>query len=191
MDRDDRLLAYVQNRLAGRERESFEADMASDSTLAAEVAVMQAARTAMASEETTEARAAGWRRLQGSLEHARPETANRDSRPGFYLAQAAVVAIAAVALWQFAVMPLLAPRSDDAYLPASQEIALPVLQVVFAEEAEIGQIAGILREHRGTIVDGPGALGVYRITFPDPQRRASAAKALSGQPGLVNTVIEE
>lgn len=193
MDRDDRLVAYLQDRLNPAERKDFEAEMGSDPALAAEVSVMRGARVAMGKEEADEDANAGWQRLQASIQRERRQTpaANLNRRPFFMLAQAAAVAIAAIAVWQFAVTPMISPDEQSGYTTASDELALPVLQVVFADTATAGEISAALLEHGGRIIDGPSAIGLYRIAFPDEDRRSRAREALASQPGLVDSVFIE
>ena len=193
MDRDDRLVAYLQDRLSQAERKDFEAEMRSDPALAAEVSVMRGARKAMGQEEADEDPSVGWQRLQASIERERSQTtaANLNRRPFFMIAQVAAVAIAAIAVWQFAVTPLISPNGQPGYTTASDELALPVLQVVFADTAPAGEISAALLEHGGKIIDGPSAIGLYRIAFPDEDHRSRAREALALQPELVESVFIE
>ncbi len=55
--------------------------------------------------------------------------------------------------------------SDQGFIVAGSEsdIDTPVLQVIFRAEATEGEIRRTLREFNLSIVDGPSALGLYRI----------------------------
>ena len=74
MDRDDRVLAFVQGRLNADEMQAFERDMAEDQALAVEVAAMQGIRAEFEAETAAladEAAAdAGWARLEKALDEA-------------------------------------------------------------------------------------------------------------------------
>ncbi|MEM7683466.1 MAG: hypothetical protein AAF293_01485 [Pseudomonadota bacterium] len=191
MDRDDLLLAYLQKRLEPNARVSFETEMAADPVLAAEVEVMRATRGAMAEEVPEQTAQEGWQRLQSTLEREGQAPANLNRSPAFALLKAAAVAVFAVAVWQFAVVPQIGPAPEDGYRTVSSEVNLPSLQVTFRGDATIGDVAAILSAHEGTIVDGPGTLGVFRISFPSEARRSAALSDLEDRSGLIESIFQD
>ena len=194
MGRDDQVVNYLQGRLDEGQRRAFEADIAADPALAAEIEVLQAARQLNDQDTASHGRDMhdGWARLDAAIgaEAAAP-AANDNAAPWKALAKAACIAVVSIGLWQFAVAPRLAAPPQAEYAPASQsEGSEAVLQVIFTDSAPAGQIAALIYELGGTVIDGPGAIGLYRIAFEDAQSRADAAVALAARPDLVASVTE-
>lgn len=191
MERQDQQLAYIQDRLSNAERSAFEAEMAGDPGLAAETAVMRAARAEIGREAPLADRADGWARLDAAITSESAAPANDNRRPWRMVAQAASVAIASIALWQFAVVPRLGGDTGAQYQTASEAADGPALQVIFARSAPVGEIAALLGELEGTITDGPGSLGVFHIAFPDDALRDAAAQRLAARTDLVEQVFAQ
>ncbi|MEM1267464.1 MAG: hypothetical protein AAGI50_15760 [Pseudomonadota bacterium] len=190
MTRDERLLAYMQNRLDPDDRIAFEADMAADPAVAAEVDVMRAVRAEF--EERAEApdAVAGWRRLEMAIEADKRRPANENRAPRLALWQVAAVVAAALLTWETAVAPQIGAERGG-YATVSEVAAGPALRVAFVPSATIGEIDAILVDLGGTITDGPGALGLYRISFVDDAARDSAEAALAARTELVELVTAE
>lgn len=189
MDRDDKILKYVQDRLNAQERAAFEVEIAGDADLSAQIAALTGARTAMVPGDTPDV-ATGWSRLSAQIDAERSSPAN-DNRPILLsLLQVACIAVASVLLWQIVVSPLLNDR-QGIYAPASVEAEGPQLQVIFAETATFGDVSSLLNALDGTIVSGPGALGLYRISFVDEAARTAAQEALAGRSDLVANVLAD
>lgn len=190
MDREDRLLAYMQGRLDATDRAAFESEIATDPALAAEVATLDGARQAFAAETGAGDRDAAWQRLSAAIASRQPVATN-DNRPvRLSLWQAAAVAAVAVLTWQVAAVPLF--QQDPAtYRTVTETSAGPGLQVIFAEDAPAGEIAAILREVGGTVTDGPGALGIWRVSFADTQARDAAMTALAARTDIIERVLAE
>ena len=64
---------------------------------------------------------------------------------------------------------------------------LPRLTVTFAPEARLSEVAALLQAQDLLIVDGPGALGLYRLELPPGADAATVAEALLQAP-IVTTV---
>ena len=64
---------------------------------------------------------------------------------------------------------------------------LPRLTVTFAPEARLSEVAALLQAQDLLIVDGPGALGLYRLELPPGADAAAVAEALLQAP-IVTTV---
>ncbi len=190
MDREDRLLAYMQDKLDPADRAAFEAEIASDSALAAEVAALKAVRQEFGSKTVPGERAAGWQRLSAAIAAQQPLATN-DNRPvRLSLWQAAAAAVVAVVMWQVAAVPLLQDEPET-YRTVTETVAGPGLQVVFAEDATAGEITAVLREVGGTVTDGPSALGIWRVSFEDAEDRDAAMAALSARTDIIETVFSE
>ncbi len=190
MDREERLLAYMQDKLDAADRAAFEVEITADPALAAEVAALKAVRQEFDAETVAGARAAGWERLSAAIASQRPVATN-DNRPyRLSLWQAAAAAVVAVLMWQVAAVPLL--QEDPAtYRTVTETVAGPGLQVIFAEDAPAGEIAAVLREVGGTVTDGPSALGIWRVSFSDAEGRDAAMAALSARTDIIESVFVE
>ncbi len=191
MDREERLIAYMQDRLSLPERDAFEAELQTDPALAAEVDVLRAVRTELAHEHEPGDAAAGWSRLSAAIDAGQPAVANENRPPRLSLWQAAAVVAAAVFLWEAAVAPSLGFLEQRGYETVSEGATSPVLQVIFKEAAPVGEIAAVLQELEGNFADGPSALGVYRLSFADSNRRDAARDMLAARKDLVEVVLEQ
>lgn len=188
MDRDDAIVDYMQNRMPPDTRAAFEAEMEADPKLAAEVAVMQAARTDMSqSTVPAGAAAAGWERLSGALDG--PANINRS--PVMQFLQIAAAMVLAVAVWHFAVIPSFFDTGPSGFQTASAEDGQPDLNVLFNEGAAMGEVSAILTELEGAIVAGPSALGTYLLRFATTEQREAAFEVLKTREDLFSTVLEQ
>jgi len=189
VDRDDEMLNYVQNRLTGDRRAAFEAEMQTDPQLASEVKVMQAVRVELSQEgDALEQDASGWERLSKSIDASRAP-ANDNRAPIRQLFQMASAAVLAVGVWHFGVAPSL--NSGGPYETVSEEAGGPVLQVVFAGTASLGDVTALLEQFEGQIIAGPTALGVYRVEFADTALRDAALTELAERSDLVSDVFAQ
>ncbi|WP_118136567.1 hypothetical protein [Oceanicella sp. SM1341] len=190
MDSDERLLAYMHGRLDAEAVADFEAELAARPALRAELAAMRAAAEVMAADTPrAEARARGWERLSRSIEAERTGRPANDPRR-IPLWQAAGMAAAAVLVWQLAAVPYLtgpAPQPGG-YQPAGEAAEGPTLRVAFAQDARLDAVADLLADLGARIVDGPGALGLFTLSFEDAAGRDAAEAALRARPGIVTSV---
>lgn len=189
MTRDDAILDYLQDRLAPEDRTSFEARMAQDPALAAEVSVMKSVRAELASGPMHEKADVVWDRLSQAMENA-PEVANANRAPWRTALQYAAACTLAIAVWQFGVVPRLA-GTDSGFRAASGQSEGAILQVRFVQSVTLAEISALLDPFGGTISDGPGALGIVRLTFPDAPSRDQALAALQDREDLVEFVAEQ
>lgn len=191
MDREDRLLAYMQGRLAGPDQSDFEAEVQSDRALAAEVDVLHAVKSEFRRESEPGDLSKGWDRLSDAIDNPVPVAANDNRFPRLSLIQVAAVVVAAVMIWEVAVAPSSMVRGPAEYQTVSENAADPVLQVILKETATIGDVATILRDLDGTITGGPSAVGIYRVSFPDVEALHTAQQALARRSDLFELVLEE
>ena len=186
MDRDDAILDYLQGRLTPADRKRFEATMATDSALAAEVDVMRAVRADLAEGPRHDRADTVWEELSAAID-APPPAANQNRAPWLQLARYAAVAVLAVTSWQFAVSPLIT-GAPPVYRAATESPNGFVLQVRFADDATMSEITALLTELNGAIADGPSALGLVRVSFADEDQRREALDVLSARRALVDFV---
>lgn len=186
MTREERLNAYLQDRLDPHERGAFEAEMAAQPALRSEVEALGAAARCLGERAVPEgARAAGWARLSRAIEAERMPRPANDARWDGPL-KVAAAAVGAVVLWQLAVVPQL-PGSGG-FVPAGEESAGAALRVAFAPEAPFAEVTALLQALGAQIIDGPGATGVYTLGFADGPAQDAAEAALQVRPDLVLVV---
>lgn len=186
MERDDAILDYLQGKLSKEERMRFETAMADDASLAAEVEVMRAVRAELANAPRHAQADAVWNRLSAEMAPT-PQVANENRSPWTQVLRYAAVAAVAVACWQVAIVPRIG-GGPEVYRAASESADAFVLQVKFADNATVSEIAQVLAEVEGTISDGPSALGIMRVSFAVEASRAQALDTLAGRPALVEFV---
>lgn len=187
MDRDDKVLAYVQDTMTVQDRVAFDAEIAADADLAAEISALIGAREVMTPKSGPDVQG-GWAQLSARIDETRFRPAN-ENRPVFLsLVQVASVAVASVLLWQVVVTPLIGDGAGT-YIPASAFDPAHELQVTFTDTATIRDVSVLLDDLGATIVSGPGALGVYGITFVGAEERKAAQDALAARPDLVVEAI--
>lgn len=184
MDEDDRILAYLQNRLDAADRAAFEADMAARPDLRAQVAALRAAAAELGRQPVPEgARAAGWDRLSAAIDAERmPEPANTNAR--FVLLKVAALIVGSVCVWQFAVAPRL-PGLPGGFTPASVAAEGPALRLAFDDTALAADITALLQEAGATVIDGPGALGLYTVAFASDSERNAAEVLFADRGDLI------
>ncbi|MDP5220067.1 hypothetical protein Q5Y75_22950 [Ruegeria sp. 2205SS24-7] len=188
MERDQDILDYLQDRLGPSERETFEKTMARDASLAAEVAVMRAVRSELdASPKHAQAEAV-WDRLSVEIDGT-PRAANDNRQAWRHVLRYAAVALLAIAVWQFAVVPRIG-EAPGGFRTASEQVDDFALQVKFVDGAPFGDISDLLGTLGGVISDGPSALGLVRVSFPDAAARAAALEAMREQVDFVEFVAE-
>ena len=106
-------------------------------------------------------------------------------------AMAAALAALVVGLGTAALMRP-APQEAPIYEQASGDAAeLPRLTVTFAPEARLSEVAALLQAQDLVIVDGPGALGLYRLELPPGADAAAVAEALAQAPIVASVELPE
>ncbi|WP_192931136.1 hypothetical protein [Gemmobacter serpentinus] len=109
------------------------------------------------------------------------------SRRGLWTGAIAASAAALVSAFVTA-MALRGPAEEPLYVQASGDGDLPVLTVSFRPEARLADVAALLQEHDLIIVDGPGALGLYRLAPPPGSDSLALAETLRAADHLVLSV---
>lgn len=95
-------------------------------------------------------------------------------RPALAAAVAVIVVQAGLVAWLWTREPLIEPLGG----PRHEGV---VLQVRFDPAAPEARIRALLQENDATVIDGPGALGIYRLRLENvkPGDAAALAKALN------------
>jgi len=189
MSLDETVLAYVQGSLPDSDRLEFEATLEQDKNLAAEVAALFAARRVMG-ETADDIPSRGWERLSERIDQISPPVANTNRPIWLPVAQAACIAVLSIVGWQV-FESTVRPNEDAVYLPASDVQGAHVLQVTFAAQATVGDITKLLSELGATIIEGPSAIGLYRLGFVDGPARDAASTVLQSRDDLANSVFRQ
>lgn len=114
--------------------------------------------------------------------------------PAFAAGIAALVAGLGTAALMRPPAPAEAPIHEQApvYEQASGDAAeLPRLTVTFAPEARLAEVSALLQAQDLLIVDGPGALGLYRLELPPGADAAAVAAALARAPIVASVEAPE
>ena len=191
MDREDELLLYVQDGLSEQDKDTFEARLKADPLLAAELAVVQAANDAFTAEdESASDLKAGWADLEQRMDATKPAAANENRPIRLGLWQVAAVAALSVSAWHFFAVPQIGDNPAR-YETVSAESSGLVMQVVFRPDATFAEAATFLTRFDGSISDGPGATGVYRVQFDDPSQLELALTSAKAESDLFAFVAAE
>ncbi len=195
--RIEELLPFAANgTLEAEEMAEVEAAIADDADLAAELAFLKGLR------DDVKARELGTSPGELGLARLKRAIAAEEAAPAATSGTATVVrtnwwkaaAVAACAL--FAIQTAVVFTSPDTVVTLaggggpSGGYDGPVLTTAFSETATEAQIRTLLLEAGVTIVDGPSALGLYRLAPVEGADLAAAEAALSGA-GIVESVSQE
>jgi hypothetical protein len=145
---------------------------------------------------------AGWHQLLARIDaQPRRQSAppqgwfekNRSRLSGWWATPAVGFAAAAVLTVQLGAIVWLSRSDDDAARPMSAPSAAvaadaALLQVVFKDQASVAQVRAALAAAGATVVDGPGALGVWRVRV-ERNAAAAALTALRQQPAVEQAVL--
>ncbi|APX10709.1 anti-sigma factor family protein [Tateyamaria omphalii] len=181
---EDTLLAHLRGETDPETAARIEAQAEADPALRAELALMAGLRGALAQGEG--AAQGGWDRLAAEIDRTKP--ANLPHRPVWRIA---ALFLGAVVLVQGAFL-VVGDGSGDGplYRTVTEAPAEATLAVAFEAETTAAEIEALLRETGASIMDGPSALGLYRLVFVDAAAREAAQTALETSP-LVEIVAEE
>ncbi|WP_375173651.1 hypothetical protein [Pseudooceanicola sp.] len=188
-DEDD-ILAFSRGEAPADVAARIEAAAATDETLRAELALMGGLRGALAAAtDGPDTREFGWRRLQAEIAKSEDHAPEPRARPHVW--RIAAMFLGALVIGQGAYIAV-APGTNNApaFRPVSDEVAGFTLAIAFTAEAAMADIEALLRDTGGRIVDGPSAIGLYRISFESEDALAAARDRLSASP-LVDLLAEE
>lgn len=188
-DIDSLLPWYVNGTLSQEERQRVETRLRNDPDMAREVELLRATQRSMQSKVHGSPGEFGWRRLQKDIrsqkvDHSDKRIAtNRWWRP-------ALAAAALVILVQGGVLLHLLGEPST-YQPAGGAVAGTVLQVRFQPGASASQIQQLLQEIGGSIVQGPSALGLYRIRLPEGKDADAVVAQLRERSRLIDYATKQ
>ncbi|WP_147114546.1 hypothetical protein [Tateyamaria sp. syn59] len=181
---EDLLLAHLRGETDPETAARIEAEAEADPALRAELALMQGLPCALSQGDG--AAEGGWDRLASEIERTRP--ANLPHRPMWRIA---ALFLGAVVLVQGAFLVVGGGAEDGPLFRTVSEAPVEAtLAVAFGPETTAAEIEALMRETGANIVDGPSAVGLYRLVFSDAAVRAAAQTALETSP-LVEIVAEE
>lgn len=189
---EDALSAYLRNEATPEDAARIEAAAENDPALCAELALMGKLKdTLAATSEGADMREFGWRRLEAEIAKetamAPPPRSTQNQ-----VWRVAALFLGALVLGQSAYIAF-APgvQEEPAYRTVSQEPTFTFsLAVGFASSTEMGAVQSLLNELDARIVDGPGAIGLYRLAFDTEAARDAARETLASSP-LVDLIAEE
>ena len=155
----DELLAwYVNGTLTAKEHHDIEQHLETCVRCQKEIALLQKIRTQIKADKPDAPGDFGLHRLMRDIQ--RKQTTPAHKRGGWQpslAAAAIIIVIQGIVLMNLFYQPApIAPRGG----PSTQAV---VLQVKFSSNATEQQIRDLLQKIHGTLVGGPGALGIYRV----------------------------
>lgn len=179
------LVSYAAGTATEAERAEVEARIENDPDVAARLALAQSSRQAIEQRASAEAREwspgeLGFRRLMRDIDRETPpaRTGWADSLALWRgVAAAAVIALIAVSAWPGE------ERAGGSGSQGARGVFRPVIdpvdggalaQIAFRPTAAEAEIRALLIETRATLINGPSALGLYRISFDSVESRDAA-----------------
>ena len=189
---EDELMDYVRGAasagLAGR----IEALMARDTGLRAEIALMRGLRPALKGADSSQPPGEfGWRRLEAAIRRGEGQRrhAAAPRRTAVWRIAAAFLGVAV--LGQAAYIASISTTVDDAvYRTAFNAAESHVLGIAFAPGATAGETGDLLRAVNARVIDGPSALGLYRVAFGSAESLRDGQARFRTSP-LVTLIAEE
>jgi len=201
---DQRVLAYVRGELSPAEARALEKDAAADNELAAEIALLNAVREQVRQMPDTDtannATDLGWARLSKAIRAEKKGDAPSQFpvwRKPLHWPQpvwrAAAVFLGIVAVGQSAVLVNFALNSEPArYVTASEkQTEGPIAVIAFHGDAHEADIRELLLRVDAVIIDGPSALGVYRLRFASQDTLSDGLDIFEQSTEIVETAYRE
>lgn len=189
-DEAELLLPFLVNgTLTDKEKHMVEAALAADPTLAAEARDTALLREGMRDMPSPASPGEfGLARLMRDIGREGPTASGTRKHRGlsrFAMAIAASVALLAVGLIG---LNAVQQGDDDSYQQASGNSGAGELSVAFDAAASQAAVTDLLLDHDLVVVDGPSALGIYRLAVPQGADPVGVADALRQATGLVENV---
>ncbi|MCB1494063.1 MAG: hypothetical protein KDJ77_20035 [Rhodobiaceae bacterium] len=190
---EDELLAHVRGAAPSDLSDRIDAQAARDPDLRAEIAVMRGLKPALVGDDAGNPPGEfGWRRLEAEIRKDQAASRSAVPQPRVALWRAAAVIFGLAVLGQGAFIATTVNRAPDeaVYRTASDPTGRHVLGVSYKPDATVADIDALLRDAHARTIDGPSALGLYRIAFESAEAmRAGRAKFEAS--GLVDLIAEE
>lgn len=187
---DDDLPAFVNGTLSASEREQIQHHLAECEPCRQEVEWLATLREQMQKDPLPAVNEMGLARLMRTVKAEQRPAPAKTSAPSWW--RGAMAAGVLVMLVQFGVIAV-QWQPEGAYQPLSEsgQLSGPVLQVRFAPTVSLAEMQGLLEQIDGRIVDGPGALGLYRIALPEEADREAALATLQAADDIVVQALAE
>ncbi|ADM10383.1 RNA polymerase sigma-70 factor [Parvularcula bermudensis HTCC2503] len=175
---EEELQAFAHGRLAGDQADTLRQRIEQDPELRAQVAMIrQLADDPMCDHPFPGE--FGWARLTRAMdaEDRRLHTVPVWQKP-IPLWQAVAGVAAAFVLWQVGSTTMVGP-SEGRYQTASGDaMSIATLRVRIDDKMTIGELNDLLQEIDAVVIDGPGASGLYQLSFVDEASRQAALPTL-------------
>lgn len=188
----DELLPWLANgTLAGAEREAVETHLATCERCRRELAWLESLRSSVAEAGIVQAPGEfGLNRLLRDIRR-QPKIAERRR----WLAPALAASLAVVALQAVMIAHLWTRPAHIAPL-GRETLDADVLQIRFQPRATEADIRDALQAIGANLIDGPGALGIYRVRLEPgvsgrPMETSQAIEILKSHPNVVSQVVVE
>lgn len=182
---EDDLLDHVRGRGSEEMAQRITALEAEDDAFRAEMAVMRGLKGALADQDAGPG-AFGWKRLEAAI--AAETAAPARDTPNWWRIAAVFFFVASAGL--AAVVANRAALDAPTYRTASEVSAGLVLGVIFAPTAAAADMADLLRSADAQIIEGPSAIGLFRIAFETEEARAAGLATFEASP-LIALVAQE
>ncbi len=189
LDEED-LLAFARGEASADVSARIKEVAATDTTFRAELTLASGLKnTLAAATDGPDTREFGWRRLEAEIAKSPDNTPIQGDRPQFW--RFAAMFLGALVIAQGSYIALV-PGTGDApvFQTVSEEVTGFTFRVAFKAEASMTDIDALLKEYGAQIVDGPSAIGLYRLSFETESAMAAARVHLSTSP-LINLLAEE
>lgn len=192
----EELLPFLVNgTLDANERALVRAQLATDSDLAEQEQVLRRIRTQMQTEETLYSPGEmGLARLMRDLDGQsriadEPATVlGFERRPVFSALAAAIATVAVISGVNLMRGASDAPEAPVYYEQASGDAADAVLTIAFRPNATQTQMTELMLSYGLVMVDGPSALGLYRVAPLDGDDLTELAARLAAETDIIETV---
>jgi hypothetical protein len=182
---DDLLAFYANGTLAGAEHDTVARHLSGCRRCRDEVAFLDALRQGVKGADAALAPGElGWMRLRRDV-RAQMATVRWRWQPALAAAAAVLIVVQAALLMNFwrqetSITPLGGAKPDGI-----------VLQVRFQPDATEARIRSLLQEAGASVIDGPGALGIYRLRLDAGADAARSLSALHANKDVVAHAVAE
>ncbi len=136
----------------------------------------------------------GWARLSRAMnkEAIQPVSVSNHqvSTNGFWKYAASIFAITLIGQSIFLINTLRAQDDERARYALVSEAAQTTEKVSiigFSQQASHGDVSELIASNRGTIIDGPNSLGLYKVSFKTKLDCDTAIDIFMTEPGLIDT----
>lgn len=189
---EDDLLDYVRGAASPELSGRIEEMAAGDPAFKAEIALMRglgpALRDGDASQTPTEF---GWRRVEAAIRRERAGQRAVPSRRQMVIWRVAAVFLGIAVLGQAGYITSLPTTVEEpVYRTASGATEEYVLGIAFAPDATAAEIGNLLRNAEASVIDGPSALGLYRVAFASEEALRDGRTQFGTSP-LIDLIAEE